>query len=58
MVQVYDNIIPVEICEELISIFENSEDNQEYMINNYRELLTFIKFQKALQIIKERNKKL
>ena len=30
----------------------------EYMINNYRELLTFIKFQKALQIIKERNKKL
>ena len=30
----------------------------QYMINNYRELLTFIKFQKALQIIKERNKKL
>ena len=40
MVQVYDNIIPVEICEELISIFENSEDKQEYMNNNYKPCFT------------------
>ena len=40
MVQVYDNIIPVEFCEELISIFENSEDKQEYMNNNYKPCFT------------------
>ena len=44
--------------KEKLNLDDKNFNAYEYMINNYRELLTFIKFQKALQIIKERNKKL
>ena len=44
--------------KEKINLDDKNFNAYEYMINNYRELLSFIKFQKALQIIKERNKKL
>ena len=39
MVKVYDDIIPVEVCEELITIFEGSEE-QEYINNNHKPCFT------------------
>ena len=34
MVRVYDNIIPDGVCSDLIELFENSSQQQEYVNNN------------------------
>ena len=40
MVKVYDSIIPDVFCAELISLFENSSDQQEYINNNHTPCFT------------------
>ncbi len=40
MVKVYDNVIPIEVCEELITIFESSSDHHEYLNNDYKPCFT------------------
>ena len=40
MVKVYDNIIPDVFCTELIALFENSSEQQEYINNNHTPCFT------------------
>ena len=40
MVKVYDNIIEDDVCVELIALFENSSDQQEYINNNHTPCFT------------------
>ena len=40
MVKVYDSIIPDVFCAELISLFENSLEKQEYINNNHTPCFT------------------
>tara|TARA_R100000008_G_scaffold81267_1_gene64327 strand:- start:560 stop:1075 length:516 start_codon:yes stop_codon:yes gene_type:complete len=40
MVRVYDDIISLECCEELITIFERSSESQEYINNNHTPCFT------------------
>ena len=36
MVGVYDDVIPLKVCEVLIHLFENSVENHEYFDNDHK----------------------
>ena len=40
MVKVYDNILEDDVCSDLIALFENSSDQQEYINNNHTPCFT------------------
>ena len=40
MVGVYDDVIPLKVCEGLINLFENSVENHEYFDNDHKPCFT------------------
>jgi len=47
MVQVYENILPEELCNKLIDVFENSSENHEFINNSYKPCFTQLNINKT-----------